>query len=66
MFCQNGIQWKPENRGTIRKTTDMEDGRIVRYSKVNRFESFKDIKSELNLGIGDNTIWKRPRKVPLY
>jgi len=32
-------EWKPKNRGTIRKTTDIEDRRIVRFSKVNPFAS---------------------------
>nr|CAA23501.1 unnamed protein product [Drosophila melanogaster]CAA25884.1 unnamed protein product [Drosophila melanogaster] len=68
-------KWKPENRGTKHKTTDIEDRRIVSYSKVYRFASFRDIKSELNLGISDVTIRRRllnqnfsarsPRKVPL-
>jgi len=68
-------KWKPENRGTKRKTTDIEDRRIVRYSKVYPFASSRDIKSELNLGISDVTIRRRllnqnlsarsPRKVAL-
>jgi len=68
-------EWKPETRGTKQKTTDIEDRRIVSYSEVYRFASFRDIKSELNLGISDVTIRRRllnqnfsarsPRKVPL-
>jgi len=73
----NAIKYerKPENRGSKRKTTDIEDPRLVRYSKVYPFASSRVIKSELNLGISDVTVRGRllnqnlsarsPRKVPL-
>lgn len=66
---------KPEKRGAKRKTTIIEDRRIVRFSKANPFASSRDIKADLSLEISDVTIRRRlldqnlsarsPRKVPL-
>lgn len=66
---------KPETRGRKRKTSAIDDRRIVRYSKVDPSASSKIIQKELKLPVSAVTIRRRlmehnlfarsPRKVPL-
>uniref|UniRef100_A0A034VMF9 Transposable element Tcb1 transposase n=1 Tax=Bactrocera dorsalis TaxID=27457 RepID=A0A034VMF9_BACDO len=66
---------KPEKRDTLRKTTNLENPRIMRFSENSPFASSREIKAELKLEISDVTIQRRllkenlnvrsPRKVPL-
>lgn len=66
---------KGETRGRKRKTTPIDDRRIVRFSKVDPSASSKKIQKDLNLSVSTVTIRRRlvennlfarsPRKVPL-
>lgn len=66
---------KSETRGRKRKTSTVDDRRIVRYSKATPSASSKQIQKELNLAVSGPTIRRRlmennlfarsPRKVPL-
>lgn len=66
---------KAETRGRKRKTSSVDDRRIVRYSKRLPFASSNEIKNELKLSVSSVTIRRRliennlfarsPRKVPL-
>lgn len=73
----NAKNWcrKPEKRGGKKKTTTVEDRRIMRCVKIDPFVSSSQIKTNLNLDVSTSTIRRRlissnlrarrPRKVPL-
>lgn len=76
-MISNAIKYekRPEMRGRKRKTSSVDDRRIVRYSKEDPSASSKKIQKDLNLSVSDVTIRRRlmennlfarsPRKVPL-
>jgi len=75
VFNAMNYEPKPEKRDAIRKTTIVEDVRIVRFSKAYPFASCRTIKADLSLGISDGPIFRSlldenlnarsPRKEPL-